>query len=229
MSIQKTVERPKSLTAIAKDNIRRAIVDGELPFGSQLSESALALQMGFSKTPVREALLQLKLEGLVDIQPQSGTYVFKPTEADVREICRFREFVELSALELAMHGDTALLARKLTAALRIGRGSAGNKTRAHSQDAEFHGAIVESCGNEYLRQAYQLIADKIHALRARLDDDDERVDSCHDTHTIIMSLVQEGNVKKACSELRAHIRSTEASYIRASLRAGVEHAEADSE
>src|SRR5579871_787706 len=112
MSIEKTMERPKSLTAIAKENIRHAIVAGELAFGSQLSESALALRMGVSKTPVREALLQLKLEGLVDIQPQSGTFVFSPTEDEVRDICRFREIVELSALELAMQADPLRLTQR---------------------------------------------------------------------------------------------------------------------
>jgi DNA-binding GntR family transcriptional regulator len=214
MSIERLGERPKSLTAIAKESIRRAIVDGHLGFGSQLSESALAGQLGVSKTPVREALLQLKLEGLVEIQPQSGTYVFQPNEAQVREICSFREIVESSALELAMKGDAASLADKLELALAAPAGEA--EARARDQDAAFHGAIVEASGNSYLQQAYQLVADKVQSLRARLSVADETVDSCHDTHAHIITLVREGNAKKACTELRAHIRSTAASYIRAS-------------
>lgn len=214
MSIEKAMERPKSLTAIAKESIRNAIVDGELPFGSQLSESALALRLGVSKTPVREALLQLKLEGLVDIQPQSGTYVFCPTEDQVREICRFREIIEISALDLAMHSDTVELAGKLSIALKT-----TDARPVGLQDAAFHGAILKSCGNAYLQSAYQLVADKIQALRARLSVDDEHIDSCHDTHSSIMELVREGNAKKACTELRNHIRSTEESYIRASIEA----------
>lgn len=217
MKSEKLAERPKSLTAIAKDLIRNAIVEGELPFGSQLSESALALQFGFSKTPVREALLQLKLEGLVDVLPQSGTLVFKPTEDQVREICRFREIIELSALELAMRGDHEGLAQSLTAALKSGLdGDIDDDMRHRLQDASFHGAILERCGNAYLQAAYQLVADKIQALRARLAADDKRVDSCHDTHSEIMQLIGAGNVRKACAELRTHIRSTEDSYIRAS-------------
>ncbi|MDR5794918.1 MULTISPECIES: GntR family transcriptional regulator [unclassified Caballeronia] len=217
MKIEKLVERPKSLTAIAKDMIRNAIVDGELPFGSQLSESALALKLGFSKTPVREALLQLKLEGLVEILPQSGTLVFKPTEDQVREICRFREIIELSALELAMRLDADELAQRLTAALKIGREeSLDDDSRHRKQDAQFHGAILECCGNAYLQSAYQLVADKIQALRARLAVGDKPVGTCDDMHAEIMRLIRDGNVRKACTELRAHIRSTEDSYIRAS-------------
>ncbi len=218
MKIEKLAERPKSLTAIAKDRIRNAIVEGQLSFGSQLSESALALQFGFSKTPVREALLQLKLEGLVEVLPQSGTLVFRPTADQVRDICRFREIVELSALELAMRRDVAELSRRLSAALKICRdGDIDDDTEHRQQDAQFHGAILECCGNAYLQSAYQLVADKIQALRARLAVDDRRVDSCHDTHSEIMQLVREGNVGKACTKLCAHIRSTENSYIRASM------------
>jgi DNA-binding GntR family transcriptional regulator len=215
MSIEKLGERPKSLTAIAKESIRRAIVDGHLAFGSQLSENVLAGQLGVSKTPVREALVQLKLEGLVEVQPQSGTYVFQPTVEQVREICRFREIVESSALELAMKADSTALADALAQALAPASGTEDGRARDH--DAAFHGAIVAACGNGYLQQAYQLVADKIHALRARLSVADETVDSCQDTHAHIMELVREGNVKKACTELRTHIRSTEHSYIRASL------------
>lgn len=222
MSIEKLGERPKSLTAIAKESIRRAIVDGHLAFGSQLSESVLAGQLGVSKTPVREALLQLKLEGLVEVQPQSGTYVFQPTEEQVREICRFREIIESSALELAMKGDTATLTLALARALADTHDASADNAkdaddgRARDHDAAFHGAIVAACGNGYLQQAYQLVADKIHALRARLSIADASVDSCQDTHAHIMQLIREGNAKKACTELRAHIRSTEHSYIRAS-------------
>jgi len=217
MKIEKLAERPKSLTAIAKDMIRNAIVDGELAFGSQLSESVLALEFGFSKTPVREALLQLKLEGLVEVWPQSGTLVFKPTIDQVREICRFREIIELSALELAMRRDARQLAKQLTAALRMRREEGvDDDTRRRQQDAHFHGAILACSGNAYLQSAYQLVADKIQALRARLAVDDKRVDSCHDTHSEIMQLIRDGNVRKACTALRAHIRSTEDSYIRAS-------------
>ena len=61
------VERPKSLTELAIDQIRAAIVRGELGFGEALSESVLAATLGISKTPVREALLHLKMEGLVEV------------------------------------------------------------------------------------------------------------------------------------------------------------------
>jgi DNA-binding GntR family transcriptional regulator len=216
MSIEKVMERPKSLTATAKESIRSAIVSGELAFGCQLSESALALRLGVSKTPVREALLQLKLEGLVEILPQSGTLVFSPTEEEVRKICRFREIIEASALELAMGIDAERLAQKLTLSLSMPKGRIDKQKFRLQHDADFHRAILDACGNDYLQSAYQLIADKINALRARLPTEDDHIDACIDMHGDIVKLVRDGNIKKACSELRMHIRSTEESYIGAS-------------
>ena len=63
------LERPRSLTALVLDRLRQGIVCGDVGLGEQLSESALAGQLGVSKTPVREALQQLRNEGLVRIVP----------------------------------------------------------------------------------------------------------------------------------------------------------------
>ena len=66
MTLASKLDRPRSLTDLAVERIRAAIVEGDLAFGEQLSEAALALKLGISKTPVREALLRLKMDGLVD-------------------------------------------------------------------------------------------------------------------------------------------------------------------
>lgn len=210
MTIGTKLARPQSLTSIAKESIRNAITGGELGFGAQLSESALALRFGVSKTPVREALLQLKSEGLVEILPQKGTFVFDPAEDQVREICRFREIVETAALAEAIRIDAAGLARGLRDALAEGAALGGK----HAEDAFFHGAIIAGSQNAYLTSSYQLVADKIQALRARLPEDNG-VDACHDTHTRIAALAAAGDVTGACDMLRDHIRSTEQSYVNA--------------
>src|SRR5215212_1645308 len=110
--------RPKSLTDLAHDAIRQLIVGGELAMGAQLSESTLAAQLGISKTPVREALLRLRVDGLIDIQPQRGTFVFRLTPRQVEEICVFREAVEVAAVKLAMQARRADLVKALQANVR---------------------------------------------------------------------------------------------------------------
>jgi DNA-binding GntR family transcriptional regulator len=102
-----TIERPKSLTELVKEHIRTRIIDGELKLGEALSENVLAAQLGISKTPVREALLQLKLEGLVDIQPQRGSFVFTMNPKDMEEFCEYRIILETAALRSAIENDEA--------------------------------------------------------------------------------------------------------------------------
>ena len=213
MGIETKLQRSKSLTAMAKGEIRQDIIEGRLAFGQQLSESALALSLGISKTPVREALLQLKLEGLVAIEPQRGTFVFSLTEDQVRELCRFREVIETAALGLAMESDCSELAHQLTAVLGGVKKSRRDEALSRQLDTEFHSAIVKCCGNSYLQLAYQLISDKIHALRARLPKHDERVDACQKTHAAILALVRKGNIADARQSLGRHIMSTETSYL----------------
>jgi len=217
MAIEAKLDRPKSLTDLAVAEIRGAIVDGRLAFGEQLSEAVLAVKLGISKTPVREALLRLKLEGLVDVQPQRGTFVFTLSPGEVHEICAFRAMTECEALDLAMSRDRpALLAALERVLADMDRaGPEANRDLVKRFDAAFHEAIVDACGNQYLQAAYGLIAFKIQALRARLPDRDEKVDGCIATHHTIVDHIRGTRKREAVAALRAHIRSTEEAYFAA--------------
>jgi DNA-binding GntR family transcriptional regulator len=210
--------RPKSLTDLAAEHIREAIVDARLKLGEQLSESALASRLGISKTPVREALLRLKLDGLVDVHPQRGTFVFRLSQDDVVEICRFREILEGAALAEAMARDRDALVRRLEANIAAMRRAqrSRNARELPRLDAEFHAAILELCGNSYLRAAYGLIEHKIHALRWRLPEDSDQITHCQHNHAVIIGQIRQGNVGKAQTTLKRHIRDTLDAYLEAS-------------
>ena len=212
------LERPRSLTDLAVERIRAAIVEGRFALGEQLSEAALAAQLGISKTPVREALLRLKLDGLVEIHPQRGTFVFRVSEEEVAEICRFREILESAALAEAMAEAREALVARLEANVRaMARVHRAKNARALPQlDAEFHGAILELCGNAYVRAAYGLIEHKIHALRWRLPENNAQVEHCQDNHAVILEQIREASVTKAQATLKRHIRETEDAYLQAS-------------
>jgi DNA-binding GntR family transcriptional regulator len=217
------VVRPKSLTDLAVELIRNTIVEGRLEFGEQLSESVLAANLGISKTPVREALFQLKLQGLVDVHPQRGTYVFQLSEQDVREICSFREVIESAALTKAMEHARSNLRDRLN---RIMAETAkaerqGKFDQLPKLDAQFHEAIVEHSGCQYLRTSYNLIFYKIQALRARLPEHDADVDDCCHNHELIVDQIEKGNAASAQKILREHIRHTQESYIEASKKRNV--------
>ena len=193
--------------------------------GAQLSEATLAAQLGISKTPVREALLRLRVDGLIDIQPQRGTFVFSLTPRQVEEICLFREVVELTAVKLAMETRRAELTKALQANVR--EMALARKTRnfkaIRQLDEAFHQAIVDHCDNAYLQQAHQLIASKISALRARLPEEAEQVDHCQQNHATIVGLMRDGRVAPTQRALALHIRDTLESYRAASnLRVAAE-------
>lgn len=217
-SSKQRIDRPQSLVDLAVERIRAAIIDGRLGFSEQVSEIGLANTFGISKTPVREALLRLKLEGLVDIHPQRGSYVFSLTEQQVSELTRFRELIESAALVEAMQQQRTALAdcleRNLKEMARCEK--AGQSARLRELDTEFHESILESCTNVYLRNSYGLIAYKIQALRSRLPSHSKRVDDCHHSHAAILDAVVAGAAARARKLLREHIRSTERAYLEAS-------------
>jgi len=212
------VERPKTLTEIATERLREAIVDGQYAFGEQLSEATLAARLGISKTPVREALLRLQTEGLVEIHAQRGTFVFSLDEAGVADVCRFREIIETAALAEAMRRDARDLLARLDANVReMARAHAAHDLKALPQlDQAFHETLLECCGNTYLQASYELVAHKIRALRARLPEENERVGHCQANHARIVRQVRTGDVAKSQALLAAHIRDTLDSYLSAS-------------
>jgi DNA-binding GntR family transcriptional regulator len=219
MPLESKLDRPKSLTDLAVDRIRRAIIEGERTFGEPLSEASLAVGLGISKTPVREALLRLKMDGLVDVQPQRGTFVFVLEPDEVRELTAFREIIEIEALGLAMRRDCAPLVEALKANLARMPRKVTDQRRVHALDTEFHETIVNACGNRYLLAAYALVGHRIEALRYRLPVGNEQVEHCQQNHARIVSRIAEGDVRRAQSLLREHIRSTEDSYLAASRHA----------
>ena len=89
------VEQPKSLTEIVTDRLRQAIIDGEFGLGEAISEETLAASFGVSRTPVRDALMQLQLAGLVVVQSKRGSFVFRPSLADAVALCDYRTMLEI--------------------------------------------------------------------------------------------------------------------------------------
>lgn len=220
---EQRIDRPRSLVDMAVERIRTAIVDGRLGFGEQVSEIGLATTFGISKTPVREALLRLKLEGLVDIHPQRGSFVFSLSEQEVHELMQFRELIESAALGEAIREDRTALSRMLEDNLAaMARCEAeGNKELIPALDSDFHESILKACSNPYLRASYALIGYRFQALRSRLPAQNKKVDDCQQSHGEILDAVRAGTTARAQKLLKEHIRSTESAYLEASRQARV--------
>ncbi|HEX6978293.1 MAG TPA: GntR family transcriptional regulator [Alphaproteobacteria bacterium] len=211
------IERPRSLTDLVCDHVRASIVEGRLQLGAAVSENALAATLGISKTPVREALLRLKAEGLIEVLPQKGSFVFKLRPEEVAEICELRAILEREALRLACRRDHESLAMALADIVReMGAARAARDfDRYRELDAAFHRAIFERCGNRLLVGAYNGIVFKVQALRTRLAHEPEHVRRADREHHEIVRLVREGKFAHAGRLLAAHVLGTSRSYQRA--------------
>jgi len=217
VTLATTIERPKTLTDMAVERIRESIVNGTLELGGQISEAVLAQQLGISKTPVREALLRLRSDGLVEMHAQRGTHVFSACAEDVVKICRFREVLEAIALAEALAADREGLIAALEENLRLMKEAQrkGDVRAVPELDALFHGIIMQRSNNSYLRDAYRLIEHKIHALRSRLQATHEQLVHCQTNHAAIVTQVRNGRLNQAQAILKHHIRDTQDAYLEA--------------
>lgn len=209
MNAPLNLERPQLLTDLAYNRLREGIVAGELKLGEQVSEAQLAQRMGISKTPVREALVRLKMEGLVDIYPQRGTFVFKLTPEQVGQLCRYRAMIEIAALrEAATTQPKELMARMRKHIDEMKAAEAVNDLDRLSRiDMNFHYEFLACCTNPYLRGAYELIRYQLTALRHR-----SPIRNMVPSHQILLDLLKRGDVEGACAQLHEHVLENEARY-----------------
>lgn len=209
------IERPKSLTALVAERLRTSIIDGSIELGSLLSEKVLAEQFGTSKTPVREAIMQLQSLGLVEVLPQRGGIVFRPTVEQVREICEVRLELELIAFRLAMERHYQSFKTALSQIVtEMGKVYDVRDPLAYQRlDIEFHSCFFEHCGNSLLAQAYELFAPRISALRTHLSTPQPMLlNRSLGEHRRLLKLVKTRDVAAASELLTAHINRTRESH-----------------
>lgn len=210
------LDAPKSLASRVSERLREAIIDGEFALGAMIPEESLAAQFGVSRTPVREALNQLQLQGLVVVRPQRGSYVFEPSEADIAALCEFRCIVEPAAAELAYHHErdaTVAALRAAIAEMEAAR-STRNAVRYGRADTRLHESLFVHCGNPYMIAAYATSATKIATLRTHLS---APADVLHsrgfEQHSRLLALFEAGDFAAFGALMRSHVIGTRDNYV----------------
>lgn len=197
--------RPVSLREQVAEQIRTAIIEGQLRPGDHIVESTLTEQLGVSRTPVREALLALVAEGLVTVRPQSGSFVFRPDAGEIAALCAFRALLESGAVRLAPAPDAlaatlATLCDQADAAL-----AEGDLPGCERADTGFHEAIVTASANPDLVAAHRGIAARVRALRHTLPATRARVAAANAAHRAIATALADGDRERAATLLAAHV------------------------
>lgn len=213
-----SISRPKSLAAIVADRLRDAIMSAELSLGEMLSEEKIAAAMNVSRTPVREALTMLQLQGLITIVPQRGSFVFKPNADDLVALVQYRLMLEREAAKLAMTNNSVRTAAALNRVVaQMHKASENDDAQAYTHaDNQFHTVFFENCGNHYLSQAYEIAGGRIAALRAHLSLPLEM----HRGRTLVehMEIAQafeKGDLHTALEVLETHITNMNENYGKA--------------
>jgi len=210
----KQIRRSKSLTEMVLEELREAIISGQFKLGEPLSEIQLASSMGTSKTPVREAFAKLKIEGLVTVVPQSGTFVFTLSSSEVTKLCECRMILENAAFELSYQRNKDAFVQALDKVVRNMKDAHQNNDLKEylKLDTEFHAQLFNFCENQYLSDSYSLIEGKIAALRTHLSSLPQHTQLSYEEHIEFIDSVKNDSIPKAKSTLETHIGRSKETY-----------------
>jgi DNA-binding GntR family transcriptional regulator len=203
------IEAPPSIMQLAASALRGMILAGELRPGDRVVENQVAVRLGVSKPPLREALRVLEQEGLVVRSPRRGVVVTPLTLHDVYEICTLRHDLEHLAVDLGVpcHAPERI-ERCRTAYAELARVAAeGDAAAVTERGFAFHVAVVGLAGHRRLEEAYRSLALQLHLCMAM----NRRARRSHETlagdarrHLRILELVEAGDPAAVHDELAHH-------------------------
>jgi DNA-binding GntR family transcriptional regulator len=198
---------PGSAAARAYDYAKWAILSAVYPAGSVITEAGLAHEMGLSRTPVREALLRLDVEGLVRLQPRRAAVVATFSIQEVENILEARVLIENHTARLSFANRERLLPQ-----LERAHGAMIHKRRERdtagftTSDRVFHELIVDAAENSVLSSIYQMLRERQTLftsviVRGRVD----RMQEAIDEHQRILETLRGGDVDAFCAAVNAHL------------------------
>jgi GntR family transcriptional regulator, rspAB operon transcriptional repressor len=213
--------RPTSLTEIAFDRIRDAIVSRSLAPGTRVSESMLSELLKVSKTPVREALLRLCHIGLVE-PTTKGLRVVMPNEQLIRDAYELRSGLELTAATTAARrGDTAAKKAISEAGQKSWQCAKDNDPVGFSEwDVAFHRAVADATGNRLLAKAIEDSVSLAFTLRSRDVPDMHDSVECGAQHVDIAEKIAAGQADKAGRAMLTHINGVMQMILKGGLLVG---------
>jgi DNA-binding GntR family transcriptional regulator len=202
--------------------LRQAIADGKLRPGARLLEVQIAREMGTSRAPLREALIQLGREGLVVRQPNRGTFVADLTEDLVREVASLRGVLEGFAASLAVkrltQADFERLASILTEMLTVAR--RGDFPRMVEWDYQFHEYIMRASGHRLLYETWMGMDRKIRVYLSATNLMYADMKAVVQGHLSILQALRRRDPQRAVRVMAEHMDEVLDLFLRKVLRTG---------
>lgn len=199
------------LRDVVFNTLRQAILKGELAPGERLMEIQLAEKLGVSRTPIREAIRKLELEGLVLMIPRKGAEVAKISEKSLRDVLEVRRSLEELAIELACQrmseeemDELEQVQNHFREAISRGEAMAIAETDEHYHDIIYHGT-----GNEKLVQMLNNLREQMYRYRLEYIKDEDKRQVLLVEHEHILIALKNRNIADAKNAAREHIDNQE--------------------
>lgn len=207
----------KPLREVIFNTLREAIIVGELKPGERLMEVKLADKMGVSRTPVREAIRKLELEGLVEMLPRKGAHVADLSVKDIINVLEVRSTLDglASSLSAARITDDEIKELKHVLAQFATHVEKDNLQGVIKKDVEFHGIIYRSSRNEKLIQISNNLREQVQRFRVIYIKDFSSSKDLIREHTEIFDAIAGRDADAAMKCAQKHIKKQEESIIKA--------------
>ncbi len=211
-----TMDEFLPLRDVVFNTLRKAILTGELKPGERLMEIHLANRLGVSRTPIREAIRKLELEGLVIMIPRRGAEVAQITEKSLKDVLEVRRALDALCVELACERITEEGKVKLREACSEFEKATktGDVTAIAKADVALHDIIVEATGNARLIQLINNLSEQMYRYRFEYIKDESRHEKLVEEHRMIYESIIEKDKEKAAKAAKLHIDNQEKSIIR---------------
>lgn len=196
-----------NMTEQVREAIASDIHEGRLLPGDPLDEAKIAESFEVSRTPVREALLQLAAQGLVKIVPRSGTYVARLSVPELFAMYELLAELEGVCAKLAARR----MSRDEVAALRAAHTAAEPACEAREPDAyaaanaQFHEVLYNGCHNPFLKSQIEHIRRRTKVYRQNLFARTARIAVSHQDHARILEAIERGDSEAALKHMLDHI------------------------
>lgn len=209
------IVQPLPLTRLAYDRLRESILLGQMVPGDIYNEMALAKEMGVSRTPVREALLELSSQGLVTFLPRKGVQVNYFTERDVEEVYEIRNAIELAVVEKVARNAASVSFGKVEKAL-VENAKAADKQDAKAflrADRALHHELAALSGNRRMMAIISNLRDIIHLMSVEALTKPHRLEEVSVEHGQVVEAMRAGDVDKAIDAMRYHMEMSKRAVL----------------
>lgn len=204
------------LRDVVFNTLRQAILTGELKPGERLMEIHLANKLGVSRTPIREAIRKLELEGLVTMIPRRGAEVAQITEKSMNDVLEVRRAMDALCVELACDRITPEELEQLRRTCDGFEAAVKTKDvkRIAQADVALHDIIVHATGNQRLIQLVNNLSEQMYRYRFEYIKDTSQHERLVEEHRIIYESIVRKDKETASQAAKTHIDNQEKSIIR---------------